>query len=283
MRTIDLHLHSMASDGSFSPTEIVGMAKEIGLSAIALTDHDTIEGLDAFMKAGRELGVETIRGIETSVSVDDCDVHLVCLYFDPKYPEMVTQLTKMAHSRRERNIAMIDKLSKNGFCISQEDFKEYGDRAIARGHIAKVLVQKHFNEALPKDIVRDYLSKGKPGYVKRETPDPAVFIRQIHAAGGLAFVAHLHQIDRDDPKHCISIFEQLVEMGVDGLETQHGEYDVFWKKTTKDLADRYGLLESGGSDFHGEIKPGLCMGKGYGDMAVPYSFLEKIKQKLEIG
>ena len=107
MKIIDLHAHSTASDGSYSPTELAEHAKEIGLSAIALTDHDTVDGLEEFMQAGKDLQLETIRGMETTVSVDDCDVHLVCLFFDPDYPALKTALQDLAASRDERNVNMV--------------------------------------------------------------------------------------------------------------------------------------------------------------------------------
>ena len=280
MKTIDLHAHSTASDGSYSPTELAEHAKEIGLSAIALTDHDTVDGLEEFMAAGKNLHLETIRGMETTVSVDDCDVHLVCLFFDPDYPALKTALQDLAASRDERNVNMVKALEKAGFPISMQDVKQYGDGAISRGHIAKALIHSKYHDLTPKELIKRYLSKGTVGYVKRRTPDPSEFIRIIHEAGGLVFVAHLHQIDPENPGHCIDICKRLLADGADGLETLYCEYDDFWREQTEAIAREYGVLRSGGSDFHGIFKPGLALGSGYGDLAVPDSFLEQIKKRL---
>ena len=277
---IDLHMHSTASDGSLTPSEVARKCKEIGLEAAALTDHDTIDGIEEFMRTGAEIGLDVIRGMETSVSVDACDVHLVCLFYDPDNSVLQSELVDMKNSRAERNFAVIDKLRGLGYDISREDFKDLGGRAIARGHIAQVLKKRHFPDMTPKEIVHTYLDKGQIGYVRRRTPDPGKFTEIIHGAGGLVFVAHLNQIDPKDPSHGIAIFEDLVDMGVDGLETRYCEYNDFWRESTEALAVKYGLLRSGGSDFHGAIKPGLNLGTGYGDLEVPYSFLEAMREKL---
>lgn len=278
--SIDLHLHSTFSDGSHTPTEVVKMAKEIGLEAIALTDHDTVSGLPEFIKAGKEFGVETVCGAEISVSVDDRDVHLVCLYPDYENANLLQLLEDMAKARRKRNEAVIRKLADAGYNITMEDFEEYGDRTIARGQIAKVLCERHFPDMSPKDCVHTYLDKGQVGYVKKVTPDPQFVIDTVHGAGGKVFVAHLNQIHPGNIDHTLEIFGTLAEYGVDGLETLYCEFDDNWREITEKLARDYNLLRSGGSDFHGDVKPGLFMGKGYGDLAVPYSFLEKIKESL---
>ena len=277
---IDLHMHSTASDGSLTPAEVARKCKEIGLEAAALTDHDTIDGIEEFMRTGQEISLDVIRGMETSVRVDDCDVHLVCLFYDPADSVLQTELVDMKNSRAERNFDMIDKLHSLGYEISRDDFRDLGGRAIARGHIAQVLRKRHYPDMTPKEIVHTYLDKGQIGYVARRTPDPARFTEIIHGARGLVFVAHLNQIDPKDPSHGIEVFEKLVRMNVDGLETRYSEYDDFWREATESLAVKHGLLRSGGSDFHGAIKPGLFLGTGYGDLEVPRRFLDAMREEL---
>lgn len=226
------------------------------------------------------LGLEAVPGMETTLVVDGCDVHLVCLLFDHRHPVMRCELERLAASRRERNLAMVDKLAKAGLPISMEDMACYGKRAISRGHMAQVLIA-HGCASTPKEAIVRYMTKGTVGYVRRRTPDPAAFIGAVHEAGGLCFVAHLHQIDPADPAHCVAICRRLLALGADGLETLYSEYDDFWRQATQDLARETGALCSGGSDFHGDLKPGLELGTGYGALAVPYAFLEAMKQRLK--
>lgn len=278
MDRIDLHAHSTASDGTLSPTELAKLGKSIGLRAMALTDHDTADGLDEYLAACEEIGLEGVPAMETTMVVEGRDVHLVCLYFDYKTPEMKVWLEDLAASRTERNEGMVKKLMDAGFNISLDDFKDV-EGAMTRGHIGRVLVQRGYADH-PQKAVKQFLSKGTVGHVQRRTPDPASFIKSIHKAGGLCFVAHLHQINPTDPEHCVAVARKMFEAGADGLETRYCEYNDTWRAKTEALAEEYGLLRSGGSDFHGGIKPGLNLGVGYGDLVVPYSYLEAIKAKL---
>ncbi len=279
MDFIDLHTHSTASDGTVSPTQLAHMAADVNLKAIALTDHDTVGGLEEFMAATAELSIEGIPGMETTIVVDDCDLHLICLYIDPGHPEMAKSIRSLAQSRTDRNAEMIKRLADIGIDISLEDFSQYGDRAISRGHVAKLLVERGHAKT-PKQAITEYLVKGSPGYVRRVTPDPAKFIRTVHNSGGLCFVAHLHQIDPQSPQHCIDICHRMIDLGADGLETLYCEYDKSWREITEKIARDRGVLRSGGSDFHGDIKPGLELKVGYGELEVPYEFLSEIKRKL---
>lgn len=273
---IDLHAHSTASDGTLSPTELARLGKEIGLRALALTDHDTAAGLPEFLAETARLGLEAVPGMETTLHVEDCDVHLVCLYFDWEQPEMAAALRDMDASRSERNEEMVKKLAELGFPISMEQLRQSCTGEISRGHMARILMEAGYAETT-KEAIRRYLSPGAPAYVRRRTPDPAALIRTVHRAGGLCFVAHLHQIDPADEQHCLSIARKLLETGADGVETLYSEYDGHWRTMTEALIQEFHALRSGGSDFHGSIKPGLQLGSGYGDLRVPYRFLQAIK------
>ena len=279
MDCIDLHAHSTASDGTLAPAEVAQLAKKIGLRAVALTDHDTADGLEEFTAAGTACGIETVPGMETTMVIEGRDVHVVCLYFDRYEPNMSLALEDIASSRRERNEAMLHNLQQAGLPVYAEDLAPYGDRAISRGHFAKILVARGYAKT-PKEAIKTYMSVGTPGYVRRRTPDPAQFIATVHGAGGLAFVAHLHLIHPGEEGHCISICNWLLDQGADGLETQYSEYDDHWRQVTEEIAVRRGVLRSGGSDFHGGIKPGLDLGTGYGGLCVPYSYLQAIKARL---
>lgn len=280
MKIVDLHTHTTASDGSYTPTELVKYAKQKGLSAIAITDHDTVAGVEEASMEGEELGIRVIPGAELSTRVDDCDVHMTSLFINCKNKQLIKRLDDMAASRQERNYKMVDKLHEAGFQIDRRDLDALGEgKILARGHIAQILIARGYATEL-KEALRKYLSKGTPGYVQKEVLSPEECIQLVHDAGGLIFVAHLHQIDPQDPEHCRDVARRLIRMGADGLETQYCEFDDEWRQTTEQIAQECGCLRSGGSDFHGTMKKGLDLACGYGDLQVPYAFLEAMDAEL---
>lgn len=279
MSVVDLHTHSTASDGTYSPTRLVEYAKEKGLCALALTDHDTVAGVAEAQAAGAGVGLEVIPGIELSTVVEDRDVHLVGLYIDPDHPAIHRQLDGMLQGRLQRNRNILENLKRAGIDIDPSDMEQFGDAVITRGHVGKVLMDKGYVRTLQEAMDR-YLSKGRVGYASRITPSPQVCIDAVHEAGGLIFVAHVNRIHRDDPQHSLSICRRMLELGADGLETLYCQYDAFWEQATEELAREMGKLRSGGSDFHGAIKQGLDLGVGYGNLAVPVRFLHAIQQRL---
>lgn len=280
MKIVDLHAHTTASDGSYTPTELVRYAKKKGLSAIAITDHDTIAGVEEASIEGRKLGIRVIPGAELSTRMDDCDVHMTSLFINCKNEQLIKRLDDMAASRQERNYKMVDKLHEAGFQIDRSDLDALGEgKILARGHIAQILIARGYATEL-KEALRKYLSKGTPGYVQKEVLSPEECIQLVHDAGGLIFVAHLHQIDPQDPEHCKDVARRLIRMGADGLETQYCEFDDEWRQATEQIAQECGCLRSGGSDFHGVMKKGLDLACGYGDLQVPYTFLEAMDAEL---
>lgn len=280
MKIVDLHTHTTASDGSYTPTELVKYAKQKGLSAIAITDHDTVAGVEEASMEGEELGIRVIPGAELSTRVDDCDVHMTSLFVNCKNKRLIKRLDDMAASRQERNYKMVDKLHEAGFQIDRSDLDALGEgKILARGHIAQILIARGYATEL-KEALRKYLSKGTPGYVQKEVLSPEECIQLVHDAGGLIFVAHLHQIDPQDPEHCKDVARRLIRMGADGLETQYCEFDDEWRQATEQIAQECGCLRSGGSDFHGAMKKGLDLACGYGDLQVPYTFLEAMDAEL---
>lgn len=280
MKIVDLHAHTTASDGSYTPTELVRYAKKKGLSAIAITDHDTIAGVEEASIEGRKLGIRVIPGAELSTRMDDCDVHMTSLFVNCKNEQLIKRLDDMAASRQERNYKMVDKLHEAGFRIDRSDLDALGEgKILARGHIAQILIARGYATEL-KEALHKYLSKGTPGYVQKEVLSPEECIQLVHDAGGLIFVAHLHQIDPQDPEHCRDVARRLIRMGADGLETQYCEFDDEWREATEQIAQECGCLRSGGSDFHGTMKKGLDLACGYGNLQVPYAFLEAMDAEL---
>lgn len=282
MRVVDLHTHTTASDGSMSPRALVNHAREKGITALAVTDHDTVEGLDEALATGRQIGQEVIPGIEITTMVEDCDVHIVGLFIDPRHPALLEAMESMGETRRERNLMMIDQLAATGINISPTDLDQYYGATLTKAHIADILIHRGYAKTL-KEAIAKYMAKDTPGYVRRKTPSPEACIDIIHKSGGLAFIAHINQIDRRRPHHSISICEKVIAAGVDGLETLYCEYDDFWRQEAEALAQNHDLLRSGGSDFHGSYKEGLELATGYGNLKVPYEFVTAMKQRLGLG
>lgn len=282
MKIIDLHTHTTASDGSYAPAELIRYAEEKGLSAVAVTDHDTVAGVDEAVREGRRLGVRVVPGVELSTRLDECDVHMTALFIDYENRELLGRLRDMAVCRSDRNFRMVDKLKQAGFNIDRSDLERLGEgKLLARGHIAQILIARGYAGNL-REALDKYLSKGAPGYVQKEVLPPEECIGLVHNAGGLIFVAHMHQIDPADPEHCMDVCRRLIEMGADGLETRYCEFDDWWREAADSIADQYGCLRSGGSDFHGAMKKGLDLADGYGDLAVPYDFLKSMEESMRM-
>lgn len=279
-RLVDLHAHTCCSDGSLSPEELVRLAKEKGLAAVAVTDHDTTAGLAAALSEGARQGIQVIPGIEFSTSLEDHEVHMVGLFLRPGCPKLQASLKQMRRDREERNIRSVEKLKEAGFAVSLEDLKAFGEGAVlTRGHIGALLVERGYAPDV-KTAIRTYLSRGNVGYVKRKTPPPEEAIQRIHEAGGLVFVAHPHQICRRDREESLRLCRKILAQGADGLETRYCEYDGWWRQQTESIAQEFDCLRSGGSDFHGALKKGLELGSGYGDLEVPYEFLARMREVL---
>lgn len=275
MKTIDLHAHTTASDGSFTPAQLVELAVRKGLAAVAVTDHDTTAGLAQALEAGKRLGIRVVPGIETTCALEDQDIHIVSLFIQPDHPAIQEMARWMSESRRRRNEALVDRLMEMGLPISWEDLKDVTPAQLGRAHMGRILVDRGCARDL-SDAIGRYMARGTPGYIPRETPPVDWCIRVTHEAGGLAFVAHINQICRKDPQRSLYLCRKALELGPDGLETRYCEYDDFWQEKAEGFAREFGLLRSGGSDFHGRFKPGLELGTGYGSLAVPLSYLEEM-------
>ena len=280
---IDLHAHSTASDGTYSPAEVAELAKKLGLSAIALTDHDTIDGLDEFQKTGNALGIETIPGIEFAALWEKHhrpEIHLVGLGFDPAHPALLSRMQEIRQSRDLRNSKMCEKLSSIGLHITIEEVAaNAGGEIITRAHFANVLLQKGYI-AKKEDAFSRYISPGLPGYVEREFLTPALCIQTIKEAGGAAILAHptLYGLGMEQLEE---LCEELIPYGLDGIECQYSTYSPAETKAITALAEKMDLLPSGGSDFHGKNKPNIHLGSGKSNLAIPYGFWEELKKRTQ--
>ena len=278
-RLCDLHTHTTASDGSFEPEESVRLAKSLGAAAIAVTDHDTIAGLARAQAEGERIGQKVIPGIEITTRMDGCEIHIVGLYINHRDEAFAERVHQLGRTRDQRNERMIERLIEHGFRISWEDFRQYEGSVLTKAHIGQILVERGYAQNVT-EAMNTYLRKGGVAYVERETPPPQECIRLIHLAGGLAFVAHTNQIDRADRDHSESICRRLLGLGADGLETRYCEFDEDWNARTERLAQEFGCLRSGGSDFHGTFKKNLQMLHGYGNLEVPYEYVEAMEDSL---
>jgi len=281
---IDLHTHSDKSDGSLSPSALIDHAAEKGLSAIALTDHDTTDGLDEAIARGKEIcasaKIEVIPGIEFSTEYEKKDVHIVGLYIDHKDPAFQKYLQDFVASRINRNIKMCNKLrDEAGIDISLEKLqKEFPGAVITRAHYARYLLSHGYIKNLSEAFER-YIGDNCKYFIPREKVTPLQAVQLILKAKGIPVLAHpiLYHLNRERLDRLTS---SLKEAGLIGIEAIYSTYEPAEEREIRELARKYDLCISGGSDFHGACKPGLELGTGYGHLYVPDEVLEKLKQHL---
>ncbi len=276
---IDLHTHSTASDGSLSPIEIAEAAAEIGLNAVALTDHDTVAGLDSFIAHAKVLDLPAIPGVEVSCSWFGGSLHIVGLFIDWLSPALEKMLEKLRADRAIRNQKILQRLLDHGITIPVELLEEIaGDGLTGRPHIAEALVRQ--------DAVKDkfeafdsYLGRGRRAYVARQLPQTSEVIESIHQAGGITVWAHPFAMGRRPTNKVRKIAQHLKEHGLDGIETYYSEYTDQQQRAAIQIADDLELCKSGGSDFHGRFSPGVALGSGRGNLQVPDDLLIPLQQK----
>ncbi|MBI2922783.1 MAG: PHP domain-containing protein [Planctomycetes bacterium] len=278
-RTVDLHAHTTASDGSLRPAELVRRAAEAGLAALAVTDHDTIDGLaEARHEAGRR-GIELVNGVELSVRWNAGTFHLLGYLFRPD-EAMEEGLKRLKALRHERNEKMIAKLNALGHPITMDEVRrESGGGQIGRPHMAKALVKKGVL-ATVDEAFNTLLRRGRPAYVIVERLEPAEAIAIVRRSGGVAVLAHPYQL-RLEPADLDARVAEWAAAGLGGIEVQHSSHDAARQSELGALARRHGLAATGGSDFHGDVKPGVELGKAHGGATIPYSRLEELKRRLD--
>jgi predicted metal-dependent phosphoesterase TrpH len=241
----DLHVHTKASDGDYSPTEVVKKAKEAGLKTIAITDHDTLNGIDEAQKAGKKFGVQVIPAIELSTKYKGKNIDILG-YNITAGKELRKILLRMREGREERAKRIIEKFNVIGFTLTLEDVKAFSeDGVIARPHIAKAVVKKGYVNDY-QAVFDDYLADGKPCAIDKMILSPEDGIRLIHQAGGKAVLAHPVYIGDDE------LVRELLSCGFDGIEVWHRSQNKADNQKYKNLAEEFKLLMTGGSDFHND-------------------------------
>lgn len=305
MRAVDLHVHSNRSDGTYTPRELVDYAAEKGLAAFALTDHDTVDGLDEAISYAEKLRQEhssarqeeflpesdshansmkqsplipeVIPGIEFSTEYQGQDVHIVGLYINHHNEAFAAQLQAFVDSREERNRKMCRLLTEGGIPVTYEALiREFPNAVLTRAHYAKYMLSHGFIKSM-KEAFERYVGDHCPYYIPREKVTPSQAVSLVLQAGGIPILAHPVLYHMSDARLDTLVCE-LKNAGLVGLEAIYSTYEPYEERQMRELAAKYGLLVSGGSDFHGGNKPGLDLGTGYGKLYVPYEVLENIKK-----
>lgn len=276
MSRIDLHLHTTHSDGSQSPAEVVRLAHEAGVSALAITDHDITTGLPEAIAAGQELGIEIIPGIEISSRHGESELHVLGYFLKWEDAQLNERLMALRESRHRRNPKIIELLQAAGIDITYDEVRAVaGSDSVGRPHIARVLMDKKV-VTTAKEAFDRFLAEGKAAYVPRDLPAPVDAIRWIKDAGGLAVLAHPTWVKTTEGT-LTDLARQLKEQGLDGVEVHYSTHTPRQTRTYLSLAKQLGLLVTGGSDFHGVTKPDIEVGTGKGSLHVPDHLLPKLK------
>lgn len=302
MKAIDLHVHSSCSDGTFSPTELVDYAMEKGLTAFALTDHDSVDGLEEATEYAERLKhkltvsevveasslkahamqrqvPEVIPGIELSSEYQGQDIHVVGLFINYRDEIFQNRLREFVDSRTNRNRKMCSLLQQFGIPVTYEELLEaYPDSVITRAHYARFMLEKGYVKSRQEAFER-YLGDHAPCFIPREKITPAQAVQLILQTGGAPVLAHpiLYHMSEE---HLDELVKELKEVGLMGIEAIYSTYSAADERQIRALASKYDLLTSGGSDFHGANKPGLDLGVGYGKLFVPQELLWEIKKTL---
>ncbi len=277
---IDLHIHSTFSDGSLSPEALVELGAAAGLTAMTLTDHDTTGGVERFLSAAAAKGIRSISGIELSVDVPGVNVHILAYGCNPTDAALNEALDRVREGRHRRNVEILSKLSKLGCSIAWTDVLNLAgeEGLVARPHFAQALIKKGYARS-KQDAFDRYLAKGAAAYADRFRLQPEEAIRLITAAGGIASLAHpslcgLSSVDLS------ALIGRLATAGLAGIETYytgHGEAEV---SEYLGYVRTFGLIATGGSDFHGEMSPGIQIGSAYGSLCVPDEIFDGLLQRL---
>lgn len=278
---MDLHCHTVVSDGTLAPTALVELAAQSGLAAVAITDHDHVGALDEARAAGERLDVEVVPGIELSVTHAIGDVHVLGYLFDPREPRLVAALERFREARASRGVRIVERLQELGVDVTVEDVaRQLGaaTRAVGRPHVARALVEKRIVGSIQEAFER-WLGEGRPAYVEKAKIDARAALALIHGAGGVAALAHPGLLAE---KGRVALVRELAALGLDGIEVEYPRHSREDRRAFAALADELGLVRTGGSDFHGENKPDVALGTGVNrNVRVPYATLDALRTRRE--
>ena len=279
---VDLHAHSTASDGTDAPADLVRKAKRAGLSALALTDHDTTSGLAEARAEATRLGIDFLPGVEISATYPRPGVmHLLGYGFDPTHPALIDMLDALQAGRDARNKFLVEELNAVGVRIDMDELREIAGNTgvIGRPHFAKLLALKGYIPH-PQAAYKYYLGNAGRFRFDRSEPTPREAIAAVHAAGGLVSVAHPKQLRKANHAQLAHELKSLADQGLDGVECVHSDHRESFVSELESLAERFGLLKTGGSDYHGSAKKWLTLGKAGSLRRVPRSWFDAIRARL---
>jgi 3',5'-nucleoside bisphosphate phosphatase len=274
----DLHAHSTASDGSDPPERLVELAIEGGLACLALTDHDTQEGVPTALEAASGTGLELIPGVELSLNSEYGAMHLIVLWLPTGPGALQDRLGELQAGRESRNLEIVERLNELGMPVTLAEVeKEAGGGSVGRPHIAAVMLERGYVPDI-RTAFDLWLGAGKPAYVGRRRLDPPEGITLARESGGVPVLAHPHTLGITTASEMADLLTRLKRLGLVGLEALYSSYYRHVREGYADLARRFGLVPSGGSDYHGTYKPGMQLGSGYGDLEVPVSVVDELRQ-----
>jgi len=282
---IDLHIHTTASDGTSTPVQILTQARELELGAFAITDHDTLDGVKEVLRLGIPPSVHFLTGVEISATPPPpfrCpgSFHILGYGIRPEDPVLNQILFQLQDARKNRNPRIIERLNQLGLDLSIDEVNQIaGKGLLGRPHIARLMVKKGYAHSI-NDAFDNYLGKGKPAYIDKFRVDTPQAIMLIDAAGGLPVLAHPYLLETESEKELEDLLVMMKAMGLKGLEVYYPDHPPEYTEQYIELARKYGLLLTGGTDFHGSLKPEIQMGTGKGDFFVPYEIYEKLQQGL---
>jgi len=277
---VDLHTHTNESDGTDSPIELVEKAHGLGLRTLAITDHDTLSAYKTAAPRAAELGLRLVPGVEISTRARNRSVHLLA-YWPGSFPgdAFLAWLEEMLEIRRERNRRLAARLRELGIPITLDEAEALGRTVTGRVHFAKLLIAKGYASNITEAFDR-YIGEDAPGFVLMEDPKTPVAVQKVREHGGVPVLAHPIRLGMRDAEVEEGFVREQAEAGLIGLEVMHSDHDETAQARYRVLADRYGLLYSGGSDYHGEIKPQIVLGSGYGgNVRVPEEWVEAMRER----
>lgn len=275
LKTCDLHTHSVYSDGTFTPAELIDGAIDAGLSAIAMTDHNTVSGLNEFAAAGEGKPIELVPGVEFTTADNGIELHILGLFINPETHYTINSyIDKAATLKEESNYRLVKRLQEHGYDITYVEILENSKGHVNRANIAAELVKKGYIESIDWAF-KNILHKDYGLYEPPERLSSIETIRFIREIGAVAVWAHPYFHMTFDQAE--EFLPRAVAAGLQGVETIYSTYDDATTEKAKEVCRRFGICESGGSDFHGANKPKISLGKGYGNLRIPYEFYERLK------
>lgn len=278
MHSIDLHAHTTASDGTFTPIELIEHAKEKGLTAIAVTDHDTTDGLAEAAAAARRHGIEFVPGIELSISYHSGRFHMLGYLIDPENPTLAGRLNQVKENRIKRNQLMAAKMEELGLPVTLEDIiAESGGGQVGRPHMAMAMVKKGLVSTV-QEAFDKYLADGAMAHFPKDKITAEEGMALIHAAGGLAVMAHPASLKMDN-EALLEDLKRLKAQGLDGIECYYNNHTPERSRELLAMANEVGLVATGGSDFHGAAKPNVFLGVVVDGGPVPNAVLANLKER----